>query len=85
MTLTVQKTTPPGIMRCRGNVYTDLIPSNDMGIHRQIHRDTRNNSSIVACVFVAAGTSLPSRCLATKGGIHIRTHRPMGGIYEVRH
>jgi hypothetical protein len=28
------------------------------------------NSSIVACVFIAAGTVLPSRCLAT---IHMQT------------
>jgi hypothetical protein len=26
---------------------------------------------------------LPSVCLATIGGIHVQTHRPMGGIYEV--
>jgi hypothetical protein len=36
-------------------------------------------------VFVAAGTCLPSRCLATIGGIHIQTNRLMGGIYEVCH
>jgi hypothetical protein len=47
--------------------------------------------------FIAAGTSLPSCYLATKGGIHfteplpsndrgihIQAHRLMGGIYEVR-
>jgi hypothetical protein len=45
--------------------------------------------------FVATGTSLLNHYLATKGGIHftepllmiggihIQTHRPMGGIYEV--
>jgi hypothetical protein len=47
-------------------------------------------------VFVAAGTCLPSRCLAPKKGIHLsepfpsndrgdaRTDRLMRGIYEVR-
>jgi hypothetical protein len=35
-------------------------------------------------LFVSAGTSLPSRCLETVGGVHIQTHRRMGGIYEVR-
>jgi hypothetical protein len=35
-------------------------------------------------VFVAAGTCLSSHSLATIGGIHIQTHRLMGGIYEVR-
>jgi hypothetical protein len=30
--------------------------------------DVSNNFSIVACVFVTAGTFLPSRCLATIGG-----------------
>jgi hypothetical protein len=32
---------------------------------------------------VAAGTSLPSSCLATTSGVHIEAHRFMGGIYEV--
>jgi hypothetical protein len=31
----------------------------------------------------SAETSLHSRCLTTKGGIHIRAHRLTGGIYEV--
>jgi hypothetical protein len=33
-----------------------------------IENDFSNNSSIVACVFVAAVTFLPSRCLATTRG-----------------
>jgi hypothetical protein len=41
-------------------------------------------SSYVACVFVGAVMSLPSRLLATIGGTHTHTHRLMGGIYEVR-
>jgi hypothetical protein len=40
-----------------------------------IENDAPNNSSIVACVFVTAVTILPSRCLATIGGIHRHTHR----------
>jgi hypothetical protein len=35
-------------------------------------------------VFVASGTCLPKRCLATIKGINIQTHRLMGGIYEER-
>jgi hypothetical protein len=35
-------------------------------------------------VFFAAGTRLPSRCLATKWKIHIQTHRLMWRVYEVR-
>jgi hypothetical protein len=34
-----------------------------------------NNSSVVACVFVAMGICLPSHCLATTGGIHIQIYR----------
>jgi uncharacterized membrane protein YozB (DUF420 family) len=34
----------------------------------RIENNTSNNSSIVACVFVAAVTFLPSRCLARKEG-----------------
>jgi hypothetical protein len=36
--------------------------------------DASKNSSIVSCVFFAAGTCLPSRCLGTiQGGIHRQT------------
>jgi hypothetical protein len=34
-------------------------------------------------VCLAAGTCLPSLCLAMKWGIHIQTHRLTGGIYEI--
>jgi hypothetical protein len=49
-----------------------------------IENDTSNNYSIVAYVFVAAVTFLPSRCLTTIGGVYIQTYRLMGGIYEIR-
>jgi hypothetical protein len=49
----------------------------------RIDSDASNNSSIVACLFVAAVTNLPSRCLANRGGYTYR-HRLMGWIYEVR-
>jgi hypothetical protein len=39
-----------------------------------IENDASSNSSIVACVIVTAVTFLPSRCLATIGGIHRHTH-----------
>jgi hypothetical protein len=45
---------------------TDLLLSFDMT--DRIEEDAWNNSSIVARVFVAAVTFLPSYCLATKGG-----------------
>jgi hypothetical protein len=51
----------------------------------RIENDASNNYFIVACVFVAAVAFLPSRCLATIGGMYIETHRLMEGIYEVRH
>jgi hypothetical protein len=47
----------------------------------------RHRSQRIRCLeqfFVAAGTSLPSRCLATMGGIRIQIHGLMGWIYEVR-
>jgi hypothetical protein len=43
-----------------------------------------NNSSVVSCVFVAAVTVLPSRCVATIDGYTYKHTRLMGGIYEVR-
>jgi hypothetical protein len=64
-----------------------------MGIHRQTHlsygtdrieKDAFNNSSLFR-VFIAAGTCIPSRCLATIWGINMQTHRLTGGIYEVPH
>jgi hypothetical protein len=58
--------TPPAILRYRGNVFTELLRSNYMGIHRH----TRPSIPLLLCVFVTAGRSLPSRCLAAEGGIH---------------
>jgi hypothetical protein len=45
-----------------------------------IENDASNNTSVVACVFVTTITFLPSSCLAMMG-IHIQTHRLMGGIF----
>jgi hypothetical protein len=83
MTWTAKKTTPATIIRCRGNVFTELLPTKDRGIHRDPQtllwwnttaqkNDASNNSSIVA--FVAAGTSLPSCYLPRIGG-YTETHR----------
>jgi hypothetical protein len=67
--------------------------SNDRGIQRQTHRQTCPTILLLLRVFVAAGTCLPSRCLAMKGGIFTAPflsndrrdiHRLMGGVYEVR-
>jgi hypothetical protein len=49
----------------------------------RVDNDTSNNSSIVACVLVAAVTFLPNPCLAMIR-VYTQTHRLMGGIYEVR-
>jgi hypothetical protein len=49
----------------------------------RIENDASNKSSVVFVV-VAAVFFLPSRCVATIGGIHIWTYRLMGEIYEVR-
>jgi hypothetical protein len=40
-------------------------------------------SSSIGCIFVAAVTFLPVRCLASKEGLHIQTHKLIGRIYEV--
>jgi hypothetical protein len=49
--------------------YTDLIEN-----------DASNSSFIIVCVFVAAVTCSPSRCVGT-----IRGDTLMGEIYEVCH
>jgi hypothetical protein len=67
------------IFRYRGNIYTELFPSKDGEIHfplydtGHIENTVSNNFSAVACVFVTAETFLPSRCLATMGGIFIES------------
>jgi hypothetical protein len=47
-----------------------------------MENDAFNNSSIVACVFVAVGTCLPSCCLAVIRGIYIQTHKESRLIAE---
>jgi hypothetical protein len=59
-------------------VETELLPTNDSRIHRSRH--TCQAIFLLLRVFVAAGTFLHSRCLATIGG----THRLIGEICEVR-
>jgi hypothetical protein len=54
----------------RGNVFTELLPSNDRGIHRQTHRHMHPTTLLLLRVFVAPGTCLPSRYPVKKGGIH---------------
>jgi hypothetical protein len=50
-----------------------------------IGNDASKNSSIVACVFVAAVTFLPSRCLATIGGFLLsRCLAMMAGYLQTR-
>jgi hypothetical protein len=60
---------------------TAYFPWYDMD---NIENKTIDISYIVVCEFVAAVIFLASRFLATIRGIHIRTHRLMRGIYEVR-
>jgi hypothetical protein len=83
------------IHRCRKNVFAELLPSNDTGIHKDKHifsfektlnaQKLRDQNVLYCCsIFIAAGTCLTSRCFGTIGGLHIRTRRPMGGICEVR-
>jgi hypothetical protein len=48
----------------------------------RIQNDTSKNTSTIACVFVAAGTFSPSRCLATVRGYAYR-NRMKEGVYEV--
>jgi hypothetical protein len=35
---------------CRGNVFTELLHSNDKGTHRQTHSHTRPTILLVACM-----------------------------------
>jgi hypothetical protein len=50
---------------------SDLLSYNTTGPHRKL---ASNNSSVVACVFVAAETWSSRRCLATIGRIYMKGH-----------
>jgi hypothetical protein len=63
---------PPKIIRCRGKVFPELLPSNDRGIHKHTDRYKHPTILIFLRVFAAAGTCLPSRCLSMKGGGYTR-------------
>jgi hypothetical protein len=84
---TAQKTAPPTILRCIGNVFTELLPRNDRGIHRQAHRlsfhktrtslkMTRPAILLPLHVFVAAGKCLSSRYLPNRRWIHFTERLP---------
>jgi hypothetical protein len=49
-TRTAQKMTVPTILRCRGNVFTELLPSNDRGIHGRTNIHESNNYSIITSI-----------------------------------
>jgi hypothetical protein len=51
-TRAAQEKTPPTILRCRRDVFTESLPSNDRGIHRQTY--VSSNSSTVACIHCRA-------------------------------
>jgi hypothetical protein len=86
-TRTAQKTTPPTILRVRRNVFTELLPVNDRGLHRQTHRHKHGNPSTVWGIRRRGNVftePLPSNermailyqdfCLAKIGDIYIYTH-----------
>jgi hypothetical protein len=60
-------------------VFTELLPRNDMGRHRQTHRHTRPTILLLALlhVLVATGTCLASRRPAIKGGLHFAEPLPV--------
>jgi hypothetical protein len=58
----------------RGDKYTDTQTFVWYGMDRT-ENDASNISSVVACVLIAAGTCLPSCCLAKIKGICIQIHR----------
>jgi hypothetical protein len=82
-----QKTKTPEILRCRRNVFTNLLSKNDMGTYRLTHRlsfhTTRTRLKmtlptifLLLGVFDAAGTSSPGRCLSMKEVIYFTEPLP---------
>jgi hypothetical protein len=64
--------TPPTILCCPGNVFTELLTNNDVGIHRH----TSPTILLLLRIFVAVETCLPSRWLVNKVGIHFSEPLP---------
>lgn len=82
---------PPKILRRSGNDFTDTLPSNDIGIHRQTQRLSfnkmrtaqkmrRSTILLLSCLFSAPGTCLPGRSLPSKAGIHLTESLPSNDI-----
>jgi hypothetical protein len=87
------KTTPTTIFRCRGNVFTEPLPSNDRGIQTQIllsydtdriESDACNDYSIIAYILCHRNVFTEPLSRNDTRGIQIQTHRLMREIYEVR-
>jgi hypothetical protein len=55
------------VLRCLGNVFSELLPRNDRGTHRH---------TVMLRAFFAVGKCLPSRCLAMEGGINFTETLP---------
>jgi hypothetical protein len=53
-----QKKMPLTIIFCLGNVFSEILPSYDREIHREIHRHASNNSSFAACVLCRGNDEL---------------------------
>jgi hypothetical protein len=66
-TRTAYKTTCPTILRCCWKIFTELQNSNKTEMDVQTHSNTRPIIVVLLNMFFAAGTCLPSRCLATVG------------------
>jgi hypothetical protein len=84
LTWTSLKTTPQTILCCCVNIFTELLPSSDRGIHRptDLFGETLTAQKM-ACplilllhVSVAAGMCLPSCCLEKKGWIQFTAPLP---------
>jgi hypothetical protein len=78
---------PPKILCCYGNVFTELLPTNDRGIHRQTHTLSFHNTwtakkmmrpviLLLLRIFGAVGTCSLSRCLPAKEEIHFTKPLP---------
>jgi hypothetical protein len=84
-------TSPPEISRCRGNVFTELSPSNVRWIHRHpqtlLWHDTdltendSSNSSCFLCIHYRCNVF--TELLPSNMPVPIQIHRLMGGVYEV--
>jgi hypothetical protein len=71
--------TPPTILHCHGNVFTQLLASNDREIHTHMHT---TQQFFYFCIYLLPQEHA-SHCLAMIGEVHIQTHTDVWDLWRM--